>query len=157
MSSTRAGAALGASKQEVLLTDISADQARSRPIRGAHSIIELVSHVTAWTLEVASRLRGNAPSVPAIGDWPPVGDEDVSSWDAVKRDLRAAHQQLLAVLAVFPADKLPVLVGAGRDAPLGTGVTFAAMLLGLAQHTAYHSGQIALLKRALTAPSNVDA
>jgi len=34
-----------------------------------------------------------------------------------------------------------------RDAALGSGVTYREMLHGLAQHDAYHSGQIALLKR----------
>jgi len=32
---------------------------------------------------------------------------------------------------------------------MGTGVTYAAMLHGLAQHNVYHAGQIMILKRAL--------
>jgi len=35
------------------------------------------------------------------------------------------------------------------DPPLGSGVPFEVMLHGLAQHNAYHAGQIALLRRAL--------
>lgn len=39
--------------------------------------------------------------------------------------------------------------GAARDLPLGTGVSFHVMLRGLAQHDAYHTGQISLLKKGL--------
>ena len=35
----------------------------------------------------------------------------------------------------------------GRDRALGAGVTYAVMLHGVAQHYAYHAGQIALLKK----------
>jgi hypothetical protein len=42
-------------------------------------------------------------------------------------------------------------IGEFREPALGTGVTVAAMLAGLAQHNACHGGQIAILKRALAA------
>jgi hypothetical protein len=38
-------------------------------------------------------------------------------------------------------------VGNLRDAPLGTGTSFAAMISGLIQHNAYHAGQIAIMKK----------
>jgi uncharacterized damage-inducible protein DinB len=38
-----------------------------------------------------------------------------------------------------------------RDPALGTGVTHRAMLNGLVQHHAYHTGQIMLLRKALEA------
>ena len=38
-----------------------------------------------------------------------------------------------------------------RDAALGTGVTHRAMVNGLVQHHAYHTGQIVLLRKALQA------
>ena len=38
-------------------------------------------------------------------------------------------------------------VGEARDRPLGAGVTYAVMLHGIAQHHAYHAGQIALLRK----------
>ena len=36
-----------------------------------------------------------------------------------------------------------------RNPALGTGVTHRAMVHGVIQHNAYHSGQISLLRRAL--------
>jgi hypothetical protein len=41
------------------------------------------------------------------------------------------------------------MVGPARDAPLGSGVTFGVMLVGLMEHNAYHGGQLSLLKRLL--------
>jgi hypothetical protein len=38
---------------------------------GAHSITELVLHMTGWTREVQARLEGEAAGEPAGGDWPP--------------------------------------------------------------------------------------
>jgi len=38
-----------------------------------------------------------------------------------------------------------------REAPLGTGTTFLVMLHGVAQHDAYHAGQMKLLRKALDA------
>jgi hypothetical protein len=49
----------------------------------------------------------------------------------------------------FPAKRWTERVGGARDAPLGTGVTYAAMVSGLLQHSGYHGGQIGLLRRAL--------
>jgi hypothetical protein len=40
-------------------------------------------------------------------------------------------------------------VGGERNAALGTGVSYAAMLAGLVQHDAYHGGQVGLLRKAL--------
>ena len=40
------------------------------------------------------------------------------------------------------------MIGTDRDAPLGSGVSYAAMMQGLLQHDAYHLGQVALLKKA---------
>ena len=49
----------------------------------------------------------------------------------------------------FAEDRWSEPVGTARDAPLGTGVSFAAMVAGLVQHDAYHGGQIGLLRKAL--------
>ena len=49
-----------------------------------------------------------------------------------------------------PAD-LERLIGDTREPALGTGVTVGAMLVGLAQHDAYHTGQLALLRQLITA------
>ena len=128
-----------------LLADISEAEAAAHPIAGAHSILEIVRHVTSWIEETDSRLRGNPPALPVAGDWPAV-----SAWLEAQARLKEAHERLQRSLAAFPAARLSEVIGDLREPPLGTGVTYEATLLGLAQHHAYHGGQIALLRRALS-------
>jgi hypothetical protein len=128
---------------------LSADEAARRRIPQAHSGWEIALHAGAWMEEVASRLRGNAPGDPARGDWPPVGQATAAAWTAVHAGIVSAHADLDEAMAAFPPGRLDEIVGGpAHDAPSGTGVTFAAMLHGVAQHNAYHAGQIVLLARA---------
>lgn len=132
-----------------ILADVDATQAAARPVAGAHTIWELVVHMTAWTREVGRRLRGSDPALPPEGDWPAVDLVSDESWDAARTALADAHDLLARSVDAFPASKLATAVGAQRDAPLGTGVSFTEMLHGLVQHDAYHGGQVSLLKKAL--------
>jgi uncharacterized damage-inducible protein DinB len=108
---------------------------------------ELVLHMTSWTDEVRRRLGGAEPGTPDAGDWPPVTDVSEAAWERAKAGLAAAHAALLADAARLSATDLARRVGTVRDPELGTGVTYAGLLVGLAQHDAYHTGQLALVRR----------
>ncbi len=142
------GDAWHGSSLEALLSGVTEDEARARPIAGAHSILEIVLHVAAWMQEAAARLGGNPPGLPAGGDWP-----EPVSWPEAMAKLGGAKRELLARLAAAGESRLADRVGTTREAPLGAGVSFAGMLVGVAEHNAYHGGQIALLKRALRGSS----
>ena len=131
------------------LDGIDAEQAASRPLPEAHSVWEVVLHMTGWTKEVARRLVGETPGLPAEGDWPAVGRVSEQSWARAREALGEAHTSLAAAVAHFPEARWRDRVGGERDAPLGTGVSYAAMLAGLLQHDAYHGGQVGLLRKAL--------
>jgi len=141
----------GASLEENL-RGLTPEQAAARPVPGAHSIWELVLHITAWAGEVTRRLDGAEPGVPAEGDWPAVGAVSPGSWSEALERLRKAHVALVDAVRRHPAERWTRRVGGERDAPLGTGVTYAEMVQGLLQHDAYHGGQIGLLRKALGAP-----
>jgi hypothetical protein len=94
-------------------------------------------------------------SNPAEGDWPQTPSGDADGWASVRARLDAAQSALLVSLRRFPEDRLEAMVGTDRDAPLGSGVTHRAMLHGLAQHNAYHGGQMAYVKHALRATPRV--
>ncbi len=136
----------GASRAAIL-ADVTARQAAASPPGDAHSIWQLVLHMEAWTREVTRRLQGGEPALPEMGDWPSLPEPTDDAWRRSLGALDAAHAELARVLSAFPAERLHERVGKSRDAPLGSGVTYAAMLRGLAQHDAYHCGQIAILKR----------
>ena len=137
----------GASVGEVLV-GVTAEQAAARPIEGAHSIWELVLHITAWREEAGARLTRGVSREPERGDWPPVLDSSEGAWKAALVDLAAATDALVSALSRFPENRLDEMVGRERNPAEGTGVSFAVTLHGVAQHDAYHAGQIVMLKKA---------
>jgi uncharacterized damage-inducible protein DinB len=140
------------SSRAALLADVTADEARRRPAPSVHSIWELVLHMTAWTREVTRRLQGRNAAEPEMGDWPalpPVPDD--AAWQAALSALDAAHVALRDTVRGLDAARLAERVGDERNAALGTGVTVAQTINGLVQHDAYHSGQIAVVKKLLRA------
>jgi hypothetical protein len=139
-----------------ILDGITAADAWPHPVPGRHSAWEVLLHITGWTREAARRLRGEVPGLPAEGDWPEAPGADAANagadgadldeaWRAAIDVLHRAHAELDAGLASFPEERLDERIGDGRDAPLGTGVSWRRMILGVLQHDAYHGGQIALL------------
>ena len=130
-----------------ILQGISAEQAAARPLKGAHSIWELVLHITAWKNETRRRLGGAPAGEPAEGDWPKVGVISTARWrDAVKR-LEQAHAELIAAIRKLPEEKLFEPTKDPRNRETGAGVSHYVLLHGIVQHDVYHSGQIALLKK----------
>ncbi len=132
-----------------ILEGVHAAGAAARPLHGAHSIWEIVLHMTGWTREAARRIEGGSPAEPADGDWPGVGDPTPERWIAALDDLGRAHAELERALAALPEADWHQLPSAPRDPSIGTGVTPAQLVNGVVQHDAYHAGQIALLKKGL--------
>jgi uncharacterized damage-inducible protein DinB len=137
----------GPSAREVL-DGVTATAAAARPVPRAHSIWELVLHLIAWRGEVARRVEGGEPAEPVEGDWPPVVETSEAAWVRTRARLEESHERLLAALRTLPEGRLDDPVSRRGD-PAGSGVTYHVMLHGVAQHDAYHLGQVSLLKRAL--------
>lgn len=130
-----------------VLEGIDADTAALRSIPRAHTIWELVLHMTSWTREVASRVGGADAKDPL--DWPePRFGGGAAAWEAAKRDLAAAHAELEQVVAALKPPDLLRWIGDQRDPKLGTGLTVGTVIRGLLQHHTYHQGQVAILRRA---------
>lgn len=136
------GAWHGPALMEVL-EGVSARQAAARPIPGAHSIWELVLHLEAWTGVEIERLEGKPVEDPEAGDWPAVTGTSEAAWREALRRLEVAHRELVAAVERQPESRLEELAP-GRDH------TIYFMLHGQVQHTVYHAGQIAVLKKSST-------
>lgn len=141
-----------------VLEGVTAAEAATRAILGAHSIWELALHLAAWRGEVARRLETGRYGEPPEGDWPEVpapgtAAENEAAWAATRERLAAAEAALQKGLASFPAERLGETFGGEVNPPLGTGTTYAVMLHGVAQHDAYHAGQVMMLRKALAAAS----
>jgi uncharacterized damage-inducible protein DinB len=135
------------SSVSAILRDVSAETAAAKPSGGAHSIWEILLHMTGWTREVARRLDGHAPAEPAEGDWPSAPAQTSDHW---RRDVAAlldAHRRVLEKAGALSDERLFAPPPEHRDGPVGSGVSFYVLLHGLSQHHAYHAGQIALLKK----------
>ena len=127
-----------------ILRDVDVKLASARPIPGRHSIWEILLHMTVWEDAVRRRAQGEAAWVTtAEQDWPPVGASDEAAWREAVAELERVHAALQQAAAALEPEDLD------RAAP-GQTYTIGYMLHGVVQHTLYHLGQIALLKRAAT-------
>ncbi|MFL6234303.1 MAG: DinB family protein [Thermoanaerobaculia bacterium] len=138
----RGGAWHGPAVAEAL-AGVDAATAAARPLPGAHSIWEIVHHLTVWNDAPRRRIDGERlQDLPAEQDWPPVGDVSPDAWQAALAALEEAHAGLRA--------RVLDLTDAQLDDPVaGSDPTVRGMLLGVLQHNAYHAGQIALLRKGL--------
>jgi uncharacterized damage-inducible protein DinB len=135
------------SNVEQILNGVTPEQAAIRPPNGAHSIWELVVHMTGWAREVTARLGGRAAQEPEAGDWPTTGAATADRWRDAQSALFAAHRDLVSALQQLDEAALDRPVVDFRDNALGTGLSHYTTLHGLIHHTVYHAGQIAIVKR----------
>ena len=130
-----------------LLAGLSASQAASHPIAGAHSIWELVLHLRSDYDLVLRRLAGDGRRLTAAEDWPACPESTEGNWQQTVQELTLLNRKLRQAVRAFPDERL--------DDPLVPEVPYTAytQFIGVTQHNLYHAGQIAMLKRALAATS----
>ena len=122
-----------------VLDGVDATRARARPIAGAHSIWEIVLHVTAWADIARQRIHGESLDDPTPEqDWPLPGLDP--AWAEAVEHLKASHRQLAADVRLLDDAALEAKVK-GLSYPVGI------LLDGVVEHGTYHGGQIALLKK----------
>jgi uncharacterized damage-inducible protein DinB len=133
-----------------LLGGVTAAQAAARPVEGAHSIWELVLHVEAWERVALRRLGGDPAQIfNTAEDWSGVDAGDEDAWrDALRR---------LGETSAALREAVRRLEDAQLDEPVYPQMSTRYVTLhGVVQHTLYHAGQIALLKKALGLPSGYE-
>lgn len=124
-----------------VLRGITALQAKSKPIEGAHSIWELVLHIKGWNNVFLAALAGENLSEPKNGDFPVISDTSEDVWVEVLADLDQDYEKLLGVISNLEDEKL-------NEKAVGKDYNLRLMLRGTINHNIYHTGQIALLKKA---------
>jgi uncharacterized damage-inducible protein DinB len=129
----------GPSVREVL-AGVDAVNAAARPLRGAHSIWEIVHHVRVTEEGVRAQLTGErAPEEP---EWPSLIDTGDAAWRAAVARLEGTQRALREAVRRLPEERL-------HEPVPGKSHSYWHELLGLMHHDVYHAGQIALLKRGL--------
>ncbi len=126
------------------LRGVTAATARWLPPGGKQSIWRLTLHITYWKYTIRRHLeRGELPRFPRspanFPALPAVPDE--AAWKADRALLAEEHRQLVAGIARLD----PALLS--RRPPTAKRWTWGEMVIGIAMHDAYHTGQIQMLKR----------
>lgn len=151
--SFRGGAWQGPSLTEAL-ADVTAAGALRRPIAGGHNIRELVFHINFWIDAARRRIEGEAVdgSMPEA-DWTKEKEGkgiNEATWKTALAELEESHCRLHATVLALDAPSF--------DRPVaGSDPTLRGLLLGILQHNAYHTGQIALLAKALAPQGSASA
>lgn len=142
----------GPSLREVLEA-ITAEQANSRPLANAHSIWELLLHIEAWVNAPHAAMSGKpmpgldkTDHIDSTIDWPPVKATGTKDWEAAKKRASQAADEMIAAIERFGDSRLTQVVP-------GRNYDFYFLLHGVVQHTLYHTGQIALLKKSVASGS----
>jgi uncharacterized damage-inducible protein DinB len=126
-----------------VLENVTASQAATRPIAGAHTIWELVLHIRAWENACRRRLEGDRAELPDEEDWQAFDDTNDEAWQSTLKSLKESHQRLIEAIGKVADARL--------DEPILEGMpSIYVTLHGAIQHDLYHAGQIAILKKAST-------
>ena len=130
----------GAALKEAL-RGVTAKQAAQHPIANAHSIWEIVLHVTAWKEIVRHRLEGEHIRTPANPIFPPVEIVSEDAWENTLEMLEGVHEKLQQAAARLDESQL-------EKAVMDGGSSVYATVHGALQHDLYHAAQISILKKA---------
>lgn len=125
---------------EAVIQDIDVTQAVWTPAGAAHSMWQIVLHMTGW-LDVIRRRLTSATLVNLTDEenYPAPPQATHENWNAARDAFRSALNALIKAVGEFPEPRLEEKVP-GRD------YTFFVLLHGAIDHNLYHAGQIALLK-----------
>jgi uncharacterized damage-inducible protein DinB len=127
-----------------LLAGVGAETAAAHPLKGAHSIWELLLHVAAWDDAVLRRTGGGAVELSDRENFPPVSDTSETAWRKAVEQVKKKHDALVKAVAAFPDSRLHEQVPGKKEKYYDHFYLFS----GIVQHELYHAGQIALLKKA---------
>lgn len=134
-----------------VLAGVTHEQAAARPLADAHSIWEIVLHVTAWAEIARARIHGERiADASAAEDWPPVAPGGEAEWQAAVERLQTSHRELAR-------DVRQLEESAIQEKVKGLEYTVSNLLHGVIEHGTYHGGQIVLLKKALAGAAQVRA
>ncbi len=127
---------------------VSAAQAAWAPAPGRKSTWQLALHIAYWNYAVRRSLAGGTraqfPRTPS--NWPRVpATRDARHWALDVALLKTEHEQLVAAIAAVSVRRYSTVPADGKRWTVGE------LIVGIAQHDAYHAGQIQLLKRLWTA------
>ena len=123
------------------VSDINAKEALFRLDESSHSIWQQVWHLNNWIGVFHNRPNGKEMAwLPEKEDWPSTKILNEQEWKKTRDTVIASHKRFVEQVRKLSDSELNQQVP-GKD------YSFAFMLQGIAQHAAYHVGQIVLVKK----------
>jgi hypothetical protein len=123
-----------------ILEGVDAEAGAARPLPDAHSIWEIVLHLTSTQDVLLSRLRGVNKQLSPAEDWPPVPEATGEAWGKAVSNLKSRDEKLREAVAAFPVEKLDTQLVDGGSSAYNN-------FHGYVQHNLYHAAQIVMLKK----------
>ena len=129
-----------------LLNGVTAVDAVARPLVSGHTIWELVLHMEAYVAAAVEAAEGGVmPKVYGTPqDWRLVPEAGEKAWVRAVEVLFTGAERLAVAIERFSDERLADIVP-GRE------YSFYQLFHGVVQHSLFHGGQIAMLKRAVKA------
>jgi uncharacterized damage-inducible protein DinB len=123
-----------------ILRETTAQQAAARPLNCAHTVWETALHISAWLRACRRRLEGDRAQLAESEDWPLVTNSDNEAWQKVIAGMKQALDELRSAITLLDDSRL--------DQPIIEGMSSVYVTLhGVIQHSLYHAGQMAILKK----------
>ena len=122
------------------LEDVTAERAAAHPVEGAHSIWELLEHISFWAEAARRRLHGEVvDAADELENFLQPLDPTESAWRRSVMRVRQVHAQLIDEVITLSDVRLAQTIAHDWD--------IYSTLHGVVQHALYHAGQIAVLKK----------
>lgn len=129
--------------------DLSANLALRRIEGFPHSIADLVFHMNYWMNYELHRIRGEKPKYPEHNaESFPNGNP--ADWDSLRADFSKSIAEFIA-LAESSNAELSRQIEPTHEGDKNIAGTLEAILWQMVAHNSYHTGQIAMIRRALGA------
>lgn len=128
---------------EKVLENISFEQAIWKPVEGAHSIWELLSHILFYEKRILLRFLDETENEPQAENNEStfrLPTETLDNWNETKQEYFSVHRELEKILATSEQEDLY------REIPREDH-SLVIELKSLAMHDAYHIGQIVFLSK----------
>jgi uncharacterized damage-inducible protein DinB len=124
------------------LADVTEKEAFTSPMKGVHTIAELVSHVIYWRTPIIKKLKGDKDYVGSVDspeNWVSLDKLKAKGWNSLLKDFAQSQEQLTSLLnrakpGFFNEEYTP-------------GNSWGYVVDGIMQHDVYHLGQLALVKK----------
>jgi len=125
-----------------ILGEVSPEQAFAKPLSGAHTIWELLAHMTFWETVVCRRLRKLPVQIEESLNFPAMPPANSTNWTRQLDVFRKSNSEFREALSQLDDSRL--------DQPLSKPTKSVYVEVhGVIQHNLYHAGQIAMLRKNL--------